>query len=202
MLLWPAALSVFGTHALHNLRWLFAWISLTVMLAGWGYALIFRALARYLARHPLRYQRAAMGGALLLLAVILLPDVIESIGNLQRSLWEDPRNFVRDYAANTLASGRYISTRHSNLLNPDWGGYQGTNQFELASFDHFTERPIAYWQEHEVDYAIIHHSEYEQLLADDPDGYLRHITRLKSWQPPGELSLYHHGRAAPLPHPA
>ena len=182
LLLWPAGLSVFGAHGLHNLRWLFAWISLTVMLAGWGYALILQALEQYLTRHALRFQRAGMGGAFLLLSALFLPSAVDSIENLQRSLWEDPRNFVRDYAADTLASGRYISSGNSNLLNPDWGGYHGENRFELASFDDFTSRPIDYWREQAVDYAIIFNTEYEQLLTEGSGGYLRETTRLKSWE--------------------
>ena len=183
LFLWPTGLSVFGAHGGFIVSWLFAWLSLTVMISGWGYALIWRALGRHLA--SLSPPRAAVvkGLALIVLLALFLPSAVDSVENLRHALRVDPRNFVRDYAADTLASGRYISSRHSNLLNSSWGGYRGENHFELASFDNFTEHPIAYWHEREVDYAILHHSEYEQLLEGDPDGYLRETTRLKGWAP-------------------
>ena len=182
LFLWPAGLSVFGAHGDYIVSWLFAWLSLTMMISGWGYALIWRALRRRLASISPPRAGVVKVLALIVLLALFLPSAVDSIEDLRRAMWEDPRNFVRDYAADTLASGRYISSNHSNLLNPDWGGYHGKNHFELASFDNFIEHPIAYWREREVDYAILHHFEYAQLLEDDPGGYLRETTRLKGWE--------------------
>ena len=50
LFLWVAGISFFGAHDAydHAIRFLFAWVSLSVMLSGWGYALLLRALGRAL----------------------------------------------------------------------------------------------------------------------------------------------------------
>ncbi len=184
LLLWLAGISLFGAQGPHAIRFLFAWVSLLVMLSGWGYALLLRALGRALTHYAPRYKRPGIASALLLLCALFLPSLTASIQNLRTHLWEDPRNFVTQYMDSTVAAGRYvISKGTSTLFNPDWGGYAGETAFELASFKEPTHHPIQTWREQDVDYAILHHSEYDQLFLADPFGYLRETTRLKGWAP-------------------
>ena len=184
LLLWLAGISLFGAQGPHAIRFLFAWVSLLVMLSGWGYALLLRALNSTLDRLYPQYQRAGMAGAALLLAALFLPSLVDSVENLQWALAEDPRNFVTQYMDSTVAAGRYvISKGTSTLFNPDWGGYAGETAFELVSFEEPTRHPIQTWREQDVDYAILHHFEYEQLFLADSFGYLRETTRLKGWAP-------------------
>ena len=184
LFLWLAGISLFGAQGPHAIRFLFAWVSLLVMLSGWGYALILQALGQWLNRQAPQYQRAGMAGGFLLLGVLFLPNLVDAVENLQHAMREDPRNFVREYAAATLAPGRYIISKGtSTLFNSSWGGYDGKTSFELASFKEPTRHPIQTWREQDVDYAILHHSEYDQLFLADPFGYLRETTRLKGWAP-------------------
>ena len=183
LFLWLAGISFFGEHAAHVIRFLFAWVSLSVMLSGWGYALLLRALGRALSHYAPQYKRPGIAIALLLLCALFLPSLTESIQNLRAHLWEDPRNFVTQYMDSTVASGRYvISKGTSTLFNPDWGGYTGETAFVIASFEEPTHHPIQTWREQDVDYAILHHFEYDQLFLADPFGYLRETTRLKGWE--------------------
>ena len=183
LFLWLAGISIFGEHAAHVIRFLFAWVSLLVVLAGWGYALILQALGQYLAQRALRYQRAGMAVALLLLCALFLSGVVGSVENLRRSLWADPRNFVRDYAATTLAPGRYIISKGtSTLFNRDWGNYTGGTEFEIASFEEPTDFSVESWREQGVDYAILHYNVYDHLFVKDSFDYLGKTTRLKSWE--------------------
>ena len=183
LFLWLAGISLFGAQGPHAIRFLFAWVSLLVMLAGWGYALILRALGQYLARRALRYQRAGMAVALLLLGALFLPSLVDSVENLQWSLWADPRNFVRDYAAATLAPGRYIISKGtSTLFNRDWGNYSGGTEFEITSFEEPTDFSVETWREQGVTYAILHYNVYDHLFDEDPFDYLGKTTRLKGWE--------------------
>ena len=97
LFLWVAGVSFFGAHDAydHAIRFLFTWVTLLVMLSGWGYALLLRALEsatlgdrlnRYLpSDQPLGKQLA-----MLLLALLFLPYFVASVANLQRSLWKIP----------------------------------------------------------------------------------------------------------------
>ena len=183
LFLWLAGISLFGEQDAHAIRFLFAWVSLSVMLSGWGYALLLRALGRALTHYAPRYKRPGITIALLLLCALFLPSLTESIQNLRAHLWEDPRNFVTQYMDSTVASGRYvISKGTSKLFNRHWGGYTGETAFEIASFEEPTRHPIQTWREQDVDYAILHYDVYDRLFEDDPFDYLGKTTRLKGWE--------------------
>ena len=183
LFLWLAGISFFGVHAAHAIRFLFAWVTLLIMLSGWGYASILQSLGQWLGRQTPQYQRAGMAGAFLLLGVLSLPNLADSVENLQHAIREDPRNFVREYAAVTLAPGRYIISKGtSTLFNPDWGNYAGGTEFEIASFEQPTDFSVEHWREQEVDYAILHHDVYDRLSEEDPFDYLGQTTRLKGWE--------------------
>ncbi len=183
LFLWLVGISLFGEHAAHAIRFLFAWVSLLVMLSGWGYALILQALGQWLNRQAPQYQRAGMAGGFLLLGVLFLPNLVDSVENLQHAMREDPRNFVREYAAATLAPGRYIISKGtSTLFNRDWGNYSGGTEFEIASFEQPTDFSVEHWRELGVDYAILHYDVYDRLFEDDPFDYLGKTTRLNGWE--------------------
>ena len=183
LFLWLAGISLFDAQDAHAIRFLFAWVSLSVMLSGWGYALLLRALGRALTHYAPRYKRPGIAIALLLLCALFLPSLTESIQNLRAHLWEDPRNFVTQYMDSTVASGRYvISKGTSKLFNRHWGGYTGETAFEIASFEEPTHHPIQTWREQDVDYAILHYDVYDRLFEDDPFDYLGKTTRLKGWE--------------------
>ena len=183
LFLWLAGISLFDAQDAHAIRFLFAWVSLSVMLSGWGYALLLRALGRALTHYAPRYKRPGIAIALLLLCALFLPSLTKSIQNLRAHLWEDPRNFVTRYMDSTVASGRYVISKGTpKLFNRHWGGYTGETAFEIASFEEPTRHPIQTWREQDVDYAILHHFEYDQLFLADPFGYLRETTRLKGWE--------------------
>ena len=116
LFLWLAGISLFGAQGVHAIRFLFAWVSLLVMLAGWGYTLLLRTLDRALTRYAPRYKRPGMAIALLLLCALFLPSLTASIQNLRAHLWEDPRNFVTQYMDTTAASGRYIVSKGNPKL--------------------------------------------------------------------------------------
>ena len=183
LFLWLAGISLFYAQDAHAIRFLFAWVSLSVMLSGWGYALLLRALGRALSHYAPQYKRPGIAIALLLLCALFLPSLTDSIQNLRAHLWKDPRNFVTQYMDSTVASGRYvISKGTSKLFNRHWGGYTGETAFEIASFEEPTHHPIQHWRELGVDYAILHYDVYDRLFKDDPFDYLRETTRLKGWE--------------------
>ena len=183
LFLWLAGISLFGAQGPHAIRFLFTWVSLLVMLAGWGYALLSQALGAQLKLHLPRFRWPARVSALLLLALLFVPSFMGSVENLQWALAEDPRNFVTEYMDRSLASGRYIITKGiSTLFNREWGGYPGETAFELASFEQPTDFPVEHWREQEVDYAILNYDVYDRLFEDDPFDYLGQTTRLKGWE--------------------
>ena len=183
LLLWLAGISLFGAQGAHAIRFLFAWVSMLVMLSGWGYALLLRALGALLKHHYPRYRRPAIVSALLLLAVLFLPSLISSVENLQWTFAEDPRNFVTEYMDRSLASGRYvISKGTSTLFNREWGGYAGENRFracQLRTACRFLRGALARTG---VEYAILHYDVYDRLFEDDPFDYLGKTTRLNGWE--------------------
>ena len=186
LFLWLAGISLFGAHGAHAFRFLFTWVSLLVMLSGWGYVLLLQTLGIIFQRHHPRFLWSARVGALLLLAWLFIPSFIGSVENLQWALAEDPRNFVTEYMDRSLASGRFVinkgSSITSRLFNRDWGGYAGETAFELASFDQPTDFSVAHWRELEVDYAILNYDVYDRLSEVDPFNYLGQTTRLKGWE--------------------
>ena len=185
LFLWVAGISFFGAHDAydHAIRFLFTWVTLLVMLSGWGYALLLHALGSALNRYLPPYQRIGMYSAFLLLGLLFLPYVAGSVGNLQRSLWEDPRNFVTHYMDRTVAASRYIiSSDNSSLFNREWGGYAGETHFELASTEEPLHHPVQFWREEGVEYVILYQEAYENLSHSDPYDYLKETTRLKGWE--------------------
>ncbi len=185
LLLWVAGISFFGAHDAydHAIRFLFTWVTLLVMLSGWGYALLLHALGSALNRYLPPYQRIGMYSAFLLLGLLFVPYVAGSVENLQRSLWEDPRNFVTHYMDRTVAASRYIISRdNSSLFNREWGGYAGETRFELASTEEPLHHPVQFWREEGVEYVILYQEAYENLSHSDPYDYLQETTRLKGWE--------------------
>ena len=183
LFLWLAGISFFGAQGPHAIRFLFAWVSLLVMLSGWGYALLLRALGRALSHYAPQYKRPGIAIALLLLCALFLPSLTDSIQNLRAHLWKDPRNFVTQYMDSTVASGHYIISKGtSKLFNRHWGGYAGETVFEIASFEQPTDFSVEHWRELGVDYAILHYDVYDRLFEDDPFDYLGKTTRLKGWE--------------------
>ena len=183
LLLWVVGVSFFGAHGFHVTRFLFAWLSLLVMLSAWGYALLLRALQRVLQQYDRQRQRWGMTLAFLALFALFLPYLSISIEDLRHSLRIDPRNFLTAYMDTSLPSGRYIYSNDPKIFNREWGGYAGNTAFEIASFDNFQKHPIQYWRDIDLDYAIIHHQEYQELRQSDPGGHLRETTLLKAWEP-------------------
>ena len=191
LFLWVAGVSFFGAHDAydHAIRFLFTWVTLLVMLSGWGYALLLRALeSATLGDRLIRYlpsdQPLGKYLAMLLLALLFLPYFVASVANLQRSLWEDPRNFVTDYLDRSVAAGPFVISRdNSSLFNREWGGYAGETRFELASVEEPLHYPVSSWREAGVEIAILYQEAYEGLSDSDPYGYLQETTRLKGWEP-------------------
>ena len=183
LLLWVVGISFFGATT-HAERFLFAWLSLLVMLSAWGYALLLRALWRALQRYDRQRQRWGISLAFLTLFTFFLPYLSASIEDLRHSLRLDPRNLLTAYMDTSLPSGRYSNNnRDTNLFNREWGGYAGNTAFELASWDNFQDHSIQHWRDIDLDYAILHHYEYEELRQSDPGGHLRETTLLKAWEP-------------------
>ncbi len=181
---WLFGVGFWGDQGFHAYRFLIFMMALLVFLAGVGYAAWVRFIHSWLVSHTPRIRPwAGQLTLLLLLFAVYLPQLLASVQDLRRHLWFDPRNLVRDYMDLTLASGNYvISKGTSNLFNPNWGNYTGETAFEIASFEEPTRHPIQTWREQDVDYAILHHFEYDQLFLADPFGYLRETTRLKGWK--------------------
>ena len=200
--------SIFGEQGPHAIRFLLPWVSLLVMLSGWGYAIILRELWQRLRGRPLLQQRTGMAGTLLLLGALFLPSLVDSVENMQWAFAEDPRNFVTAYMDRSLASGRFIinkgSSVTSRLFNREWGGYAGETAFELASFDQPTDFPVEHWRELEVDYVLLHYDVYDRLSEADPFDYLGQTTRLKGWyhQPNYRFSTMTVLLLQPIQHPA
>lgn len=190
LLLWVVGISFFGAHDAHDhaIRFLFTWVTLLIMLSGWGYALLLRALngaslGSTLNRYLPPNRRLRFYIAILLLGLLFLPYWAGAIENLQRSLWEDPRNFVTHYMDRTLIAGRFIvSSDNSSLFNREWGGYAGETRFELANKEEPLQHPAQFWREKEVEYAILYQEVFENLTNSDPYDYLSETTRLKGWK--------------------
>ena len=186
LFLWIVGVSFFGTHDDydHAIRFLFTWVTLLVMLSGWGYALLLPALGNLLNRYLPSDQPLGKHLAMLLLGLLFLPYFVASVENWQRSLWEDPRNFVTDYLDRTVAAGPFVISRdNSSLFNREWGGYAGETRFELASEEEPLQYPVRSWREEGVEIAILYHEAYENLSDSDPYGHLQETTRLKGWEP-------------------
>ena len=183
LFLWLAGISLFGAQDTHVIRFLFAWVSLLVMLAGWGYALLLRALESSLTRHLPRRRKFAVGAAGALLLAINLPNAWTALNDTWQATLPDQRNFLAAWADSTLPASKYIATfDNRKTLNREWGGYAGDTQFKNEGSP-FSDTTIDEWRAQGLLFAIVPHFQYKLWREGGTDDFFTQTTLLKSYPP-------------------
>ena len=179
---WLLGVSLFGKQGDHAERFLFGQLTLLVMLAGAGYVLWWRAAIAALTR----FSRHGVLLASVLFATVCLAlnlsNVQNSIAKTLDFTYADPRNFLAEWIDVTLAPGRYLYKNEAKVLNRHWGGYEGVTQFELANFESPLTQSIESMRADNISYGILYTFQHDQLLEDDPQGFLQETTLLKRWE--------------------
>ena len=179
---WLLGVSLFGKQGGHAERFLFGQITLLVMLAGAGYALWWRAAVVVLKRFS---RHGRLLASVLFATVYLalnLSNVQNSIAKTLDFTYADPRNFLAEWIDVTLAPGRYLYKNEARVLNRHWGGYEGVTQFELANFESPLSQSIDSMRADNISYGILYTFQHDQLLEDDPQGFLQESTLLRRWE--------------------
>ena len=183
LFLWLAGISLFGAQDAHAIRFLFAWVSLSVVLSGWGYALLLRALDKTLTRHAPRRRKFAVGAAVALLLVIQLPNAWTALNDTWLLTLPDQRNFLATWADGTLPASKYITNSvNRKTLNSSWGGYAGETRFDYAD-SIFSDATIAEWRAQDVLFAIVSYGQYDLWREEGIDEFATQTTLLKSYPP-------------------
>ncbi len=191
LFLWLGGISLFGEQGVHAIRFLFSWVSLLVMLSGWGYALLLQRLYRSLAQHTPRRRNFAVGAAVVLLLAIQIPNVLEAVGQTRQATLPDQRNELAIWADQTLPASQYIaSPGNTATLDRNWGGYPGATRFKYEGSVH-AGTTIQEWRAQGVRIAIVSYGRYELWREEGTDPYTTETTLLKSYPP----SAAHRGPA-------
>ncbi len=179
---WLLGVSLFGKQGDHAERFLFGQLTLLVMLAGAGYVLWWRAAIAALTR----FSRHGVLLASVLFATVCLAlnlsNVQHSIARTLDFTYSDPRNFLTAWMDVSVAPGRYLYKNEAKVLNRHWGGYEGVTQFELANFESPLTQSIESMRADNISYGILYTFQHDQLLEDDPQGFLQETTLLKRWE--------------------
>ena len=183
LFLWVAGISFFGKHGFHEIRFLFTWVTLLVMLSGWGYALLLQRLYRSLSHLPPQRRNWAIGGAVSLLIALQIPNVLESVAQTRQALLPDQRNELAQWADRTLPASKHITSHDNNAtLNREWGGYRGVTPFQNIG-GIYDDVSIQEWRAQGVRFAILPHFQYELWREEGTDPYFTETTLLKSYPP-------------------
>ena len=184
LLLWLTGISLFGAQDVHAIRFLFAWVSLLVMLSGWGYALLLRALDKTLTRYAPQRRKFAVGAAGALLLAIQLPSAWAALNDTWQLTLPDRRNFLATWADGTLPASKHLASNDNrDTLNRDWGGYAGETRFDRVGSP-FAGTTIAEWRAQDVFFAIVPHHRYERWREEDgARDFVTETTLLKSYPP-------------------
>ena len=183
LFLWLTGISLFGEQGVHAIRFLFAWVSMLVMLSGWGYALLLQRLYRSLSQHTPKYRNFAVGAAGALLLTLQIPNIGAALDQTRQATLPDQRNELARWADRTLPASRYIaSPGNTATLDRNWGGYPGTTRFKYEGvvYDFSTS---AEWRAQGVRFAIVSHGLYELWREGGTDPYITETTLLKSYPP-------------------
>ena len=183
LFLWLAGISLFGEQGVHAIRLLFSWVSLLVMLSGWGYALLLQRLYRSLAQQTPRRRNLALGAAVALLIAIQVPNVLEAVEQTRYAALPDQRNELAQWADRTLPASSYIaSPGNTSTLNREWGGYPGQTPFKYEG-SVAAEIPIEEWRTRAVRLAIVDHHLYGLWQEEGSNPFFTETTLLKSYPP-------------------
>ena len=183
LLLWVAGISFFGNHGGNAIRFLFTWVSLLIMLSGWGYALILHRLYRSLSHLPPQRRNLALGAVLALLIALQLPNVFESAEESWQAALPDQRNDLVRWADQTLRAGPFIANYANNrIFNREWGGYTGETIFQNVG-GVYDDVSIQEWRAQRAHFAIMPHFQYELWREDGVHPYFTETTLLKSYPP-------------------
>ena len=183
LFLWLTGISLYGEQGVHAIRFLFAWVSLLVMLSGWGYALLLQRLYRSLSQHAPQRRNWAVGVAAALLLILQLPNIWGSLEQSWQATLPDQRNELAQWADLTLPASNYIATyENSATLNREWGGYPGATPFQSEGgvYDDIT---IEEWRAQGVRFAIVSYGQYRLWREEGTDPYTTETTLLKSYPP-------------------
>ena len=183
LFLWLAGISLYGSQGVHAIRFLFTWVSLLVMLSGWGYALWLQWLYRSLPHLDPQRRNWAVSAAVALLLALQIPNVLEAVAQTRDATLPDQRNELAQWADRTLPAGHYIANyENSATLNREWGGYPGNTPFPYAGNVH-EYATIEEWREQGVRFAIMPYFQYELWREEGTDPYATDTTLLKSYPP-------------------
>ena len=183
LFLWLAGISLFGEQGAHAIRFLFAWVTLSVMLSGWGYALLLRALDKTLIGHAPRRRKFAVGAAVALLLAIHLPNAWEAADNAWQATLPDQRNFLANWADGTLPASKYVTNfDNRKTLSSSWGGYTGETRFEYVS-NPLSDTTSDEWHAQNLLFAIASYEQYNLWREGGTDEFATQTTLLKSYPP-------------------
>ena len=182
LFLWLGGISYFGEQGINAIRFLFAWVSLLVMLSGWGYALLLQRLYRSLSHLPPQRRNLALGAAVALLIAIQVPNILEAVEQTRYAALPDQRNELARWADRTLPAGKYIATPgNTATLSREWGGYPGATPFLFVGGIY--DDSIEAWRKEGVHIAIMPHFQYELWREEGTDPYFTETTLLKTYPP-------------------
>ena len=183
LFLWVVGISFFGKHGIHAIRFLFTWVSLLVMLSGWGYALLLQRLYHSLSHLPPQRRNGAIGGAVALLIALQIPNVLETVAQTRQALLPDQRNELAQWADRTLPASKHITSHDNNAtLNREWGGYRGVTPFPYVG-GVYDDVSIQEWRAQGALFAIMPHLQYELWREEGTHPYITEATLLKSYPP-------------------
>ena len=183
LFLWLTGISLFGEQGKHAIRFLFAWVSLLVMLSGWGYALLLQRLYCSLAQHTPQRRNFAVGVAGALLLTLQIPNIGAALDQTRQATLPDQRNELAIWADRTLPASQYIaSPGNTATLDRNWGGYPGTTPFKYEGSVN-ADTTIQEWRAQGVRFAIVSYGRYELWREEGTDPYTTETTLLKSYPP-------------------
>ena len=183
LFLWLAGISLFGEHGLQTNRFLLAWLSLLVMMSGWGCALILQKLYRSLSQHTPQHRYWVVGVVGALLLAIQLPGVSGVVALTRNRTLPDQRNDLAQWADRTLPASNYIaSPGNTATLNREFGGYPGNTPFHYVGVLYHFETPT---EAHSrgVRLAIVDHQLYSLWQEEGTNPFFTDSTLLKSYPP-------------------
>lgn len=187
-LLWCVGMSFFGTPVISQFLAVapLLCILFSVGLCSW-IPLIELGLQRVLPDRKIAFGISCAAVILVLLITNFM--VIErAIAEAQDRSRPDRRNDLVEWADTSLAPGPIVADDDNHkIFNPDWGGYQGLNQFPLIAQAYVDEQPIEEWRAQGVEYVIMPYWYYEQMLDGEVAvGMQDEMTRLKIYAPSPE----------------
>ena len=102
-----------------------------------------------------------------IIGLLLIPNWQVLAQDAQVRTLPDRRNDLAEYMDTSLEPAPHIATwENHKTLNPDWGGYTGTNGFPFAQQASLLDKPIEDWRADGVVYAIEPYENYIQLSEE------------------------------------